>query len=140
MQASNSLFSAAQIAAGTGKSPQAVRKALLDTPASGVQIIAGREAATWSMDRLPDSLGRRLGEEAHRRGYRDIEAMLSEPARRWEPPLPLDRIRDEDIAYANKLRDVLRPWLTRGDELSQSSAKMEAGGTADYFRIFKRRD
>jgi hypothetical protein len=65
--------------------------------------------------------------------------MLSDPPKRWEPPLPLDRIRDEDITYANSLRDVLRPWLTRGEELSQSSAEMQTSGTADYFRVFRSR-
>ncbi len=139
MQASNSFVTAGHIANCLRISPQAVRKALVKTPTNGVQIIAGREAAAWSIDRLPESLSRRLTEEAQRRGYRDASSMLLEPPKRWEPPLPLDRIRDKDIAYANKLRDVLRPRLARGGEPSQSSTEMEAGGTADYFQVFKSR-
>jgi hypothetical protein len=135
----NRLFTATQVASCIGISSQAARKALLGTPADGARIIRGVEAAAWSMDRLPESLRKRLAEQARRRDYRDAEAMLSQPPTQWEPPAPLHKIHDDDIEYATKLRDVLRPWLVKQHDLSLSAAEREALGTADYFRIFHSR-
>jgi|ERR1039457_5620270 hypothetical protein len=102
-------FTAARFAACLGTSPQAVRKGLLDTPATGIRIIGGLEAAAWSLDRIPESLRKRLDEEALRHSYRDAAAMLAEPPKLWEPPLPLDKIAESHIGSAQKLREALRP-------------------------------
>ena len=103
-------FTSARIAACLGISPQAVRKALSDTPATGLRMIRGGEAATWSVDRLPEPLRKRLDEEAQRHNYRDAAAMLAEPPKQWDPPLPLEKVAEAQIESARKLREVLRPW------------------------------
>lgn len=131
-------YTAAQIAAALGVTPQAVRKALAGTTAAGVRVANGLEAAAWSVASLPDGLQGRLADRARAHGYRSSEAMLSEPRKRWEPDLPLDKICDDDIGYANKLRDVLRPWLSEQHDLSLSSGELEARGVADYARVFNR--
>ena len=135
----NNLFSATQIAACLGVSPQAARKSLLDTPATGIRIIGGVEAAAWSTDRLPESLRKRLDEEAARRSYRDAAAMMADPPKQWQPPLPLDKIADAHIESARKLREVLRPWLLQQRDTSLATKDLEARGVADYARIFGHR-
>jgi hypothetical protein len=132
-------FTASRFAACLGTSPQAVRKGLLDTPATGVQIIGGIEAAAWSLDRLPESLRKRLDEEALRHGYRDAVAMLAEPTRQWQPALPLDKIAESHIEGARKLREVLRPWLVQQHNTSLATKDLEARGVADYARVFGHR-
>ena len=136
---SASLFTAAQIGVCLGTSPQAARKALLDTPAVGVRIIGGVEAAAWSLDRLPESLGKRLDEEAAARGYRDTAALLADPQKQWQPALPLDKIADAHIGIARKLREALRPWLVKRHDTTLATKDREAGGVADYARVFGHR-
>jgi hypothetical protein len=133
------VFTAARFAACLGISPQAVRKGLLDTPASGSRIIAGGEAATWSMGRLPASLRKRLDEEAARRGCRDAAAMLAEPPKQWQPALPLDKVADAHIEGARKLREALRPWLVQQGDTGLAAKDTEAKGVADYARVFGHR-
>jgi len=129
-------FSAAQIAAAMGITPQAVRKALLGTPAVGSRIIGGNEATVWAIARLPEALRSRLLQEARRRGFRDAEAMLSEPLKQWEPPLPLREVAETDIEHATKLRKALLPWLLQQHDPNVASAEMEAQGVTDYARVF----
>ena len=71
----NTLFTSSRIGACLGISPQAVRKRLLDTPATGSRIIGGVEAAAWSVDKLPESLRKRVDEEACRRNCRNAAAL-----------------------------------------------------------------
>src|ERR1017187_2237226 len=87
-------FTAVRIAACLGTSPQAGRKRLLDKPAPGRRMVGGIGAAAWSVDKLPESLRKRLDDEARRHSYRDAAAMLAEPPKQWHPPLPLDKISD----------------------------------------------
>jgi hypothetical protein len=132
-------FTAARFAACLGISPQAVRKGLLDTPATGIRIIGGLEAAAWSLDRIPESLRKRLDGEALRHSYRDAAAMLAEPPKQWQPPLPLDKIADAHIEGARKLREALRPWLVQPQDSSLARKDLEAKGLADYARVFGHR-
>src|ERR1035441_1752096 len=84
-------FTAARFAACLGTSPQAVRKGLLDTPATGIRIIGGVEAAAWSLDSLPGPLRSRMEEAARGKGCRNALAMLAELPKQWQPALPLDK-------------------------------------------------
>ena len=138
LPASN-LYTASQIAACVGKTPHAVRKALFKSPAAGIRIVSGIEAAAWSIAQLLESLRTRLEARASGGGYRDTTAMLSKAPKRWEPPLPLDRIADTDIDAARKLREALRPWLVQQHVLSLSSAALESKGVDDYARVFGHR-
>ncbi len=116
-----------------------MRKALLDTPATGVQMVAGNEAATWRVHGLPQGLRNRLSEEAQRRGYRDADSLLAAPPTRWEPQLPLAAIAEPDIEAARKLREALRPSLAQQHDLRLSSAELEAKGVESYARVFGHR-
>ena len=133
------MFTASRIAAGLGISPQAVRKGLLDTPATGSRIIGGIEAAAWSVDKLPESLRKRLDDEAARGSYRDAAALLAEPPKQWQPPLPLDKIADAHIDGARKLREALRPWLIQQRDTTIAGMDLETKGLADYARVFGHR-
>src|ERR1035438_7815556 len=132
-------FTAARIAACLGTSPQAVRNRLLDTPATGLQVVAGIEAAAWSVDNLPESLRKRLDEGAARGSYRDAAALLAEPPKQWQPPLPLDKIADAHIDGARKLREALRPWLAQQHDTTIAGMDLETKGLADYARVFGHR-
>jgi hypothetical protein len=127
---------AARLAIALGKSPQAIRKALAAVRPDSVQIVNGNEAAAWSVAQLPEPLRQRLAEEASRRCCLNVDAMLSDPPKVWQPPLPLTDIAQGDIDAALKLRDALRPWLMQQHDLGISTGDMEARGVADYGRIF----
>ena len=113
-----------------------MRRRTLDTPANGVRIVGGIEAAAWSVEGLPLSLLKRLEEEALRNGYRDVAAMLADPPKQWQPPLPLDKIADAHIEDARKLREALRPWLAQQHDSALAGKDLETKGLADYARIF----
>ena len=68
-QAASGLYTAAQLAAGLGKTPQAVRKALSRSPATGIRIVGGVETAAWSVGQLPECLRTRLEATATAAGY-----------------------------------------------------------------------
>jgi len=133
------IYTAAQIAVCLGNTPRAVRKALREVDPAGVRLIFGNETAAWTFDQLPQALRTRLNDEARRLNYRDAKAMLDLPPKLWEPSMPIDKIRDEDIAAANKLRQALKPWLIQMHNLTLSSADLEAQGVADYVRAFGHR-
>jgi hypothetical protein len=130
---------AARIASALGRTPQAVRKALAGAPATRIQIINGAEAAAWSVASLPELVRNRIAEEAKRRGYRDSDAMLSDPPKQWAPSIPLDQVADGDIDNARKLREALRPGLAQQHDLALTSGELETQGVADYARIFGHR-
>jgi hypothetical protein len=111
----------------------------MGTPATGIRIVEGVEAAIWSMDRLPAPLRKRFDEEAQRHNYQDAAAMLAEPPKQWNPPLPLEKVADAQIQSARKLRDVLRPWLVQQHDATITTKDLEAKGVADYARVFGHR-
>src|ERR1035441_4772961 len=100
--AGDSLFTASRIGAWLGTSPQAVRKRLLDTPATGSRIIGGVEAASWAIVQLPESLRKRIDEEACPRNWRHAAPLPAEPPKQCQAPLPLDNIADAHIEGARK--------------------------------------
>ena len=117
-------FTAAQIAAGLGKTPRAVRKLLRDVRPAGVRIVAGNEAAIWTVEQLPGPLRESLAAEAAQQHCRTIEALLSMPKQRWQPAIPMDNISDANIQTATKLRDALKPWLIQQHDPNLSAAEM----------------
>jgi hypothetical protein len=133
---SSPIFTAAQIAAALKRTPQAIRKLLRDSPRSGVRIVAGNETAAWAMEHLPGPLRVRLALEAKQQRCRTVEALLTMPRRQWQPVIALDKVHDEDIQTATKLRDALRPWLIQQHDPGLSAEKIEAQGIEDYRRVF----
>jgi hypothetical protein len=132
---SDQFFTAARYAAALGTTPQAVRNGLAQTVPT-IQIVNGNEAATWPLVDLPESLRKRLAEEATRRGYRNTEDLLSDKPSKWLPPLPLDEIDPRDIDQAVKLRTALRTWLSQQHDQTLTTGEVETSGVADYARVF----
>jgi hypothetical protein len=132
-------FSAAQIAAALGKTPQAVRKMLRDVLPAGVRIVAGNEAAAWTVDQLPAPMRDRLTDEAAKQRCRTIEALLSMPRKLWPPPIPLDKISDANIQTATKLREALKPFLVEQRDPNLSAEEWKQRGVDNYRRIFGNR-
>jgi hypothetical protein len=130
-------FTAKQIADALGLKRQAVQWHLRAvTPAPAPVVVNGNEAAAWELAQLPAAIRARLEVEAGRQRCRTIEALLTMPRTRWEPPMPLDKICDADIQAATKLRAALLPWLYRQHDARLTSAEMDAAGAADYERVF----
>ncbi|HEY3762680.1 MAG TPA: hypothetical protein VGN23_13115 [Verrucomicrobiae bacterium] len=130
------IFSAAQIANVLGKTPQAVRQQLRGVAPAGMKVMAGNETAAWALEQLPESLRLRIEDEARRQNCRDAVALLNAPRERWQPPMPLNKICDEDIQSATKLREALRPSLMQQHDNNFRSAEMEKRGVEDYRQIF----
>ncbi|HUZ06462.1 MAG TPA: hypothetical protein VMV89_03145, partial [Candidatus Paceibacterota bacterium] len=107
-----------------------------DVRPAGVRIVAGNEAAAWTVEQLPATLRERLADEARRQCCRTIDALLSMPRQKWQPAIPLDKICDGDIQSATKLRDALKPWLIQQHDQNQSANEIENRGVEDYRREF----
>lgn len=131
-----SIFTAAQIAAALGIKRQAVQWHLRDVPQAGMRIVAGNEAAAWTVDQLPVSLRERLATMATQQRCRSVEALLSITRQQWQPAIPLDKISDSHVQAAIKLRDALQPWLIQQHSQVLTAVEMEARGVEDYRRTF----
>jgi hypothetical protein len=129
-------WTAAQIAWATGKTPQAVRQQLRGISPAGLKIISGNEAAAWPLQQLPENLRLQIEDAARRANCRNAEAWLNAPRQRWEPSLPMDKIADEQIQAATKLRETLRPFIIGQHEAKLSRAEIETRGVEDYRRVF----
>ena len=132
-------FTAAQIAAVMGMKRQALQWHLRDVPPAGVRIVAGNEAAAWTVDQLPAPLRERMAAEATQQRCRTIEALISMPRAAWQPAIPLNKISDADIQAATKLRDALKPFLVQQHGLNLSATEIENRGIEDYQRAFGNR-
>ena len=139
MNETTNTFTAAAIAAALGKRPQTVRGFLKGITPASVQVVAGNEAAAYSVGQLPEGLVERLAAAAEQQCCRTIEVLLSMPRKQWQPAIPLDKISPADIQIATMLRDALKPWLIGQHDLSLSSAEMERRGVEDYRRAFGNR-
>lgn len=139
MSESAKTFTAAQIAAALAMKRQSVQWHLRAVQPAGACIVAGNEAAAWTLDQLPAPLRERLAIVATQQHCRTIEALLSMPRQQWQPAIPMDKISDAGWQFATKLRDALKPWLIQQHDLNLSSAEIENRGVEDYRRIFGNR-
>ncbi|MEI8288668.1 MAG: hypothetical protein WCH99_04300 [Verrucomicrobiota bacterium] len=129
-------FTAAQIACALAMKRQAVQWHLRNVSPDSLRIVAGNEAAAWTVERLPAILRERLAADATQQRCRSIEALLTMPRQQWQPPVPLNNISDDAIQAATKLREALKPWLIRQHDPKLLSAELEAAGVEDYRRVF----
>jgi hypothetical protein len=132
-------FTAAQIAAVLGIRRQTVAGQLRDIAPAAVRIVHGNQAAAWTVDQLPLPLRERLAASATQQNCRTIEAVLSMPRQQWQPAIALDKLDDDVIKSATKLRDALRPFLVRQHDSNQAASEMEAQGVDEYCRVFGNR-
>jgi len=130
------LFTAAQIAIALDTRVQRVREQLRDVVRAGLRIVAGNEAAAYTVEQLPASMRERLAAMAVQQRCRTVETFLAMPRKQWQPAIPLDKIHEDDIQTATKLRDALRRSLVQQHDSRVSSADFEAAGAEDYRRIF----
>lgn len=129
-------FTAQQIAAALGITPQAVRQQLRDITAEGEQFHGGNRAAAWTVAQLPPSLLTRLEKESARQRCRTVETLLAMPRRAYAPEIPLDKICDADLQSATKLREALLPRLVRQHGEDLMASEFERVGVEDYRRAF----
>lgn len=132
-------FTASQIAAALGRTRQRVVEILRGTPADGAVIASGNPTATWETSSLPASLQTALSTVARRKGYSCAEDLLSCPAKRWMPPVPLPRVAEVAIASAETLRSVLVPVIGRYCEATREQAGEVIAEAVDaYEKLFRR--
>jgi hypothetical protein len=129
-------FTAAQIAAVRGITPQAVRQQLDGVEPAGIKVVSGKNAAAWTITQLPAQLREQLETAATQQHCRTIPAVLSMPRCKWQPALPLEQIDDKAIQIATKLRDALRTSLLQQHDASISATEFESRGIEDYRRAF----
>ena len=117
-------------------SARSVRRQLEATRPAATRIVSGNEAAAFNLGQLPENLRLQIEDAARRANCRNAEALLNAPRQKWESALPLDKIADEQIQAATKLREALRHWLIEQHDLNLPRAEIEARGVQDYRRIF----
>ncbi|HTX21461.1 MAG TPA: hypothetical protein VMD27_06355 [Candidatus Aquilonibacter sp.] len=154
-------FSAAQLAAALGKTPQAMRRALREVRPAAVRIVAGNEAAAWTVEQLPGQMREWLAIEAVRKNckgddyIRRIETLLSMPREKWQPRehlrdkktgeviigavIPISNVCDDAIQAATKLRDALKPFLVEQRDPKLSAEEWKQRGVDNYQRVFGNR-
>ena len=131
-------FTAAQIATALAITPQAVRHQLRAVQA-GVCVVAGNEAAAWTVDQFPAPLHERLAAKAPQQRCRTIETLLSLPRQQWQPAITLSNISQASFDAAEKLREALKPFLTAPQDTSLTAEEWKQRGADYYFRIFQQR-
>ena len=136
MTESTHQFTAAQIARALEKDRRTLQRLLRDVAPSGAVIVSGKAASTWTVSALPVSVQGELKTRAEKHGFRDAEALLNEPFKKWEPPLPLSEIAQSSLDKAAKLQRALRNVLALQNDLSISSGDLERIGLNDYRREF----
>ena len=132
----NQQFTAAQFAAAVGMKRQAVAWHLRAVSPAGVRVIAGNEAAAWTVAQLPPPLRERMAAVAMQQRCRSIESLISNPRQQWQPAIPLDKTCAADIQAATKLRTAMLPWLFRQHEKGLSATELDGAGAEDYRRAF----
>ena len=132
-------FTAAQMAASLGIKRQSVQWHLQNVTPATVRIVNGNETAAWMVNQISGVLRERLAAAATQQHCRTVEALLSMPRKQWEPALPLDKLAEDIIQAATKLREALQPWLAQPHDANSTAADIEARGVDDYRRVFGNR-
>ncbi len=96
-------------------------------------MIAGNEAAGYSLGRFPRVLVDTLQTEAARQGYDSIGRLIACPPLRWAPAVPLARQSPAAIDRAQKLRVALIPALERSGDPTTRNAHL----AAEFIGLFR---
>jgi hypothetical protein len=129
------LYSASQIARALKKKRQTVQQILSHEVPCGKMIVGGNEANAWTFAKLPNAIQQSLHSEAARGNYRNAEALLQNPCKRWEAPLSLGEIAQSNLDKASNLQTALRPLLEKQHALN-SSQELERLGLLEYKKVF----
>ena len=105
-------FTASQIGFALGVSARRAHQLLQAAP--GVEILhRGQSCRAWSIESLPEELQTTLANKARSGGYRNTAHLLSDPAGKWMPEIPLAEIDDIYTAEASRRRAVIAPVIQR---------------------------
>ncbi|MBI5818675.1 MAG: Mu transposase C-terminal domain-containing protein [Verrucomicrobia bacterium] len=128
MRTEGAAFTAAQIAAALGVSPQSIRQRLerMDATKTREVIVRGQAATAWPVEALPADLQSKLAVLAERLKCRDITELLLNPPKRWQPEIPLADIAPRCIEAAIVRRNVLAPILQNCVEASVAELVCQA--------------
>lgn len=129
-------FTAKQIADALGKPRQWAQWHLREVDPDGTKAARGNQADAWSFERMPEKLRLRLEAEAKRQNCRSVEILLTMPRQRYKPAVSWNDACKDDKTKAHMLRDALKTWLERRNDLSLSKADLVARGLADYKATF----
>ncbi len=131
------VFSTDQIASGLGRSYEAVRKRLVDTPCTQ-RVISGNVTRAYEWRDLPLDYRQGLDKNRERFGFRDVESLLSQgkPAEAVNG-LEACSARSKDLDEAAKLMRAMRRALEL--EGRASAFEQEQAGLDDYKREFGHR-
>jgi hypothetical protein len=135
MTCSSKEWTAAQIARALGKRRQTIAEALKGIEPTGTVLASGNAASGWTVASLPQRIQNELAFITAQKGYRSIDAMLSEPPARWAPPISFDSVPAALVDKAVKLHSALHPFLT-GPDLDISAAELERRGVETFERVF----
>jgi hypothetical protein len=125
-------YTASQIGAGLSTPRSTIRRLLDGVAPDTIGQVQGQKARFYSVARLPERLRERLAEVARERGYPDVEHLLDDPQRPWEPRVPYELCSSHYQMKARLLRDALATPLERRNDPSLSRAELLALGLADY--------
>ena len=128
-------FTASQLAAALGKTPQAVRKQIQGVAATGSRVISGNIAEAWHIGALPSELQSKLREIAQERGYPGISEMFNGFASAWSPALSISEISESELQKAHHLRQALLPSLQKSG-VATDKTEFEKAGVQDYRKAF----
>ena len=130
-------FTAAQLATALGMKRQSVQWHLRGITNTSVRIVAGQEAAAWTVEQLPAPLRERMEKEATRQHCRNVESyLLANQRQRYQPAIALEKLHADSIQDATKMREAFQPSLIGQHDLSVSAAEFEARGVETYGRVF----
>lgn len=104
---SASTFTAVEIGRCLVCTPQNVRKALSEIPASVKKVVSGAEADAWRFDSLPSSVIARLAALAPRHGFASPLQYLQNSFRPERALPSAARVADDEIERAQKLQRAL---------------------------------
>jgi hypothetical protein len=124
-------YTAAQIAGALSRTKRSILAALKDVPPS---TVLANGAGAWALSDLPGRIRERLQEEAERSHCRDIDTLLTKPAR--EPRVVLADAPQQYIDKAVKLQRALRPMLERINDFTLDEAAFSEMGIRYYAAEF----
>jgi hypothetical protein len=132
------VFTASQIAKRRGVSRQLIHQLMAGIEPAGLVMTPGGLAKAWAVKDLPETLLQALREIVVLRGYRDIEHALSDadPARLWNPGLPLSDLSPGEIQEAQNLMKAQARALELRNNPDVSRAAWASIAMQDYKEAF----
>src|SRR5262245_12055390 len=85
-------YTASQFARACDVKPQTIRQVLGNVPCDQTLQISGNEVSAWRVCSLPVTWQCRLEAAAERKGFRNVEQLLTDPARTSVEDAPVTRV------------------------------------------------